>query len=59
LRFRRGETAILDPAGANRDISRGSLAPLLRRSTEIVRFLQCNKWPEHAKFADPCALLSK
>lgn len=49
----------LDPADANLDLRRGSLAPLLARSPEIVAFLQCDAFPDQVMSADPCAALTK
>lgn len=48
-----------DPADANLDLRRGSLAPLLARSREIVAYLQCDAFPDQVKSADPCATLTK
>jgi hypothetical protein len=53
------KTLFLDAGDANMDVRRGSLAPLLGRSSEIVDFLQCDAWPAEIKSAEPCAALKK
>lgn len=49
----------LDPGDANTDIRRGSLAPLLGRSPEVVEFLQCDAHRDLIGPADPCAVLRR
>lgn len=59
---RGGETVkalFLEKGDANTDLRRGSLAPLFRRSKEVVDFLQCDAFPNEVKSGDLCAELKK
>jgi hypothetical protein len=48
-----------DPGDANTDLRRGSLAPLFRRSQELVDFLRCDAFPNEVKSGDLCAELKR
>ena len=53
------KTVFLDQGDTNTDLRRGSLAPLFRRSQEVVDFLQCDAFPSEVKSGDLCAALKK
>ena len=53
------KTLLLDQGDTNTDLRRGSLAPLFRRSQEVVEFLQCDAFPNEVKSGDLCAALKK
>jgi hypothetical protein len=53
------KTLFLDQGDTNANLRRGSVAPLFRRSQEVVDFLQCDAFPNEVKSGDLCAALKK